>query len=279
MNLVSEATASISDFSPLVGHIEILPASRDLNVHFRKCIFSNKKCNFLGVFNKRHSQFANGRWFIPNEKTRYCDNEDTIFFLIARFANCEYRLPKMLKAPALKPQDVLVVCKLFSLGDAGFTYAGLALALDISVSEMHDSMKRCRAAQLVITVRNEEIVSKRHFCDLLTIAVPRIFFAVRGGIEKGMPTSTTQSNIARDFEAFDPTEGKNQVPVVWPDPKGTVRGESLLPLYATAPEASRKDPVLYDLLALADVMRVGDFRSKKRATELLEKKILGKVSE
>lgn len=168
------------------------------------------------------------------------------------------------------------MCKLFSLGEAGFTYAGLADALDISVSEMHDSLKRCRSAQLVVTVRNEEIVSKRHFCDLLTIAVPRIFFAVRGGIEKGMPTAISHPGLSHEFESSDPTEKKNQVPIVWPDPKGTVKGETLLPLYATVPEASRKDQVLYDLLALADVMRVGDFKSKKRSIELLERKILGK---
>lgn len=183
----------------------------------------------------------------------------------------------MLKAPALKAQDVLVVCKLFALGDASWTYASLASAVDVSVSEVHDALKRCRLAQLVVAVRDGEIVSKRHFYDLLVFAVPRIFYSVRGGLDSGWATAHHLPALLDEFEGLRPGSLKTSVPIVWPDPKGPVRGETLLPIYPTVTEAAKRDALLYELLALTDVVRLGDVRYKKKAVELLEKKIFGKT--
>jgi hypothetical protein len=183
----------------------------------------------------------------------------------------------MLKAPALKAQDVLVACKLFALGDTSWTYAGLAAAIEVSVSEVHDALKRCRLAQLVVSVRDTEIVSKKHFHDLLVFAVPRIFYAVRGSLDAGWPTAYHLPTLIGEFEGLRPVVLKTALPVVWPDPKGPVRGETLMPLYPTAPEAARKDVLLYELLALTDVIRLGDTKYKKKAAEILEKKIFGKT--
>jgi hypothetical protein len=185
----------------------------------------------------------------------------------------------MLKAPTLKAQDVLVACKLFALGEADWTYAGLAGAVEISVSEVHDSLKRCRLAQLVVSVRDGEIVSKKHFHDLLVFAVPRIFYAVRGGLEIGWPTAFHLPALLGEFDGLRGVSLKTSLPTVWPDPKGPVRGESLLPLYPTVPLAAQKDVLLYELLALADVIRLGDIKYKKKAAELLERKILGKSAD
>lgn len=184
----------------------------------------------------------------------------------------------MLKAPTLKAQDVLVVCKLFALGERSWTYASLADSVDISVSEVHDALKRCRSSQLVITVRDGEIVSKKHFQDLIVFAVPRIFYAVRGGLENGWPTAFHHPNLMSEFDGLRGPL-KETVPVVWPDPKGPARGESLLPIYPTAPAACRQDAGLYEVMALADVIRLGDIKYKKKAIELLEKKIFGKAVE
>jgi hypothetical protein len=184
----------------------------------------------------------------------------------------------MLKAPALKAQDVLVVCKLFALGEASWTYAALADSVDVSVSEVHDALKRCRQAQLVVGARDGEIVSKRHLFDLLVFAVPRIFYSVRGGLDAGWVTAHHLPSLVDEFEDLRPGVLKTSVPTVWPDPKGPVRGETLLPIYPTVTEAVKRDARLYELLALADVIRLGaDVRYKKKAVELLEKKILGKA--
>jgi hypothetical protein len=181
----------------------------------------------------------------------------------------------MLKAPTLKAQDVLVVCKLFTLGEGSWTYVSLASAVGISVSEVHDALKRCRAAQLVVPNSDVEIVSKKHFYDLLVFAVPRIFYAVRGSLDTGWPTSVHQLSIRDEFEGRRLGSLKDELPTVWPDPKGSTRGETLLPIYPTVPEAALKDAKLYELLALTDVLRLGDVKYKKKAAEILERKICG----
>ncbi len=191
--------------------------------------------------------------------------------------NYEYLHSTMIKAPTLKAQDVLVACKLFALGDTPWTYASLAASVDLCVGEVHAVLKRCRSAQLVVPVRDTEIVSKKHFHDLLVFAAPRIFYSVRGNLDTGWPTAYHLPTLLDEFEGLRPVSLKAAIPIVWPDPKGPVRGETLLPIYPTAPEAARKDAALYELLALADVIRLGDIKYRKKATELLEKKIFGKT--
>ena len=191
----------------------------------------------------------------------------------------------MLKTTALKAQDVLVACKLYSLADVArpatdWTYASLSGELSISTGEIHNALERCRRAQLVVTVRDKEIVSKKHFCDLLVFAVPRIFYAVRGGVETGMPTGVHAPPLKGRFDHVLP---EGVLPLVWAALKADrtetlVRGESISPLYPSAPEAASKDLLLYEVLALVDVVRVGDTRSRNAAVSILEKKILGKVS-
>ena len=183
----------------------------------------------------------------------------------------------MSKAPTLKSQDVLVACKLFALGEVPWTYASLGEALEISQGEVFHSLKRCRSAQLVVPSRSTEIVSKKHFHDLLVFAAPRIFYAVRGGLDVGWPTATHLPSLMPEFEGLRPGSLKDVLPTVWPDPKGPVRGETLLPLYPSVPEATRKDVVLHELLALVDVIRLGDIKYRKRAIEILEKRIFGKT--
>ena len=61
---------------------------------------------------------------------------------------------------------------------------------------------------------------------------------------------------------------------VWPYPKGDARGQSVLPLYYTVPQAIDLDKNLYEILALIDALRVGRVREKNMALELLKQRIL-----
>jgi hypothetical protein len=60
---------------------------------------------------------------------------------------------------------------------------------------------------------------------------------------------------------------------VWPDPEGTARGESLQPLHPSVPRAAREQPLLYELLALVDALRISRARERKLAMEHLELRI------
>ncbi len=68
--------------------------------------------------------------------------------------------------------------------------------------------------------------------------------------------------------------GGDDLPPVWPDPDGTTRGESLSPLYGSAPalKAIVADPERYAAVALADAIRGGSARERTVASDLLEKK-------
>ena len=68
-------------------------------------------------------------------------------------------------------------------------------------------------------------------------------------------------------------QADGELPPVWPDPEGTVRGEELRPLYRSAPAAARRDPALYELLALVDAVRAGRPRERKLAVAELEARL------
>ncbi len=56
---------------------------------------------------------------------------------------------------------------------------------------------------------------------------------------------------------------------VWPDSEGEARGLSFEPLHPSASKAARLDPLLYELLALVDVLREGRARESKLAAREL----------
>ena len=56
---------------------------------------------------------------------------------------------------------------------------------------------------------------------------------------------------------------------VWPHPKGESKGPSLSPISPTAPDVALADPVLHQLLALLDALRVGRARERDLAKKLL----------
>ena len=171
----------------------------------------------------------------------------------------------------LRPQDVVVACKVFSLGAARVdcTYALLGQQLGMSTSTAHESAARCRQSQLLSP--SGWTVNSRHLAELLASAVPRIFYAVRGGLTCGSVTSTRAPALAGKFR-----DQPGGVPFVWREdcsPGDLPRGESLDPLYPTAPAACRADPILYELLALADVMRVGTAADRSVAESLIERRL------
>jgi hypothetical protein len=52
-----------------------------------------------------------------------------------------------------------------------------------------------------------------------------------------------------------------------------MRGESLAPIYKSAPRAAQRDPELYELLVIADGLRAGRAREKQAAVKELKKKL------
>ena len=63
------------------------------------------------------------------------------------------------------------------------------------------------------------------------------------------------------------------LPPVWPDAEGGVRGVTLEPLHRAAPKAARKDPTLYEILALIDALRDGRVRERQIAERELSARL------
>ena len=85
------------------------------------------------------------------------------------------------------------------------------------------------------------------------------FPARRGEVTRGMLTSYAAPPLSADIA------GGSDLPPVWPSPEGKHRGVSLEPLYKTVPIAARRDPFLYEMLALLDALRDGRAREKRLA--------------
>ena len=85
----------------------------------------------------------------------------------------------------------------------------------------------------------------------------------RGAVARGIATAHSALPLRERMRA-------GEMPSVWPHPEGDLRGEALLPIYKTAPDAARKDPALHELLALFDALRAGRARNLA-AAELRER--------
>jgi hypothetical protein len=166
----------------------------------------------------------------------------------------------------LRPQDVLVALKLAVASEPERAYARLAESLGMSASEVHASVQRAVQAGLV---RADREPNRAALCELLVHGLKYVFPCERGALTRGMPTAHAAPPLNSRFPA-----AASEVPPVWPDPEGDVRGEELRPLYPSVPSAARKDARLYELLALVDALRAGRAREREIAAKELRSRLL-----
>jgi hypothetical protein len=169
-----------------------------------------------------------------------------------------------------KPQDIVVALKL-AVGAAASGYADLGKALGMSPSEVHAAVGRLIQARLL----DPETKRVRHEAlrNFLVHGVPHAFPANLEGVTRGMPTAWAAPAMAGKISSAD------QLPPVWPDPEGRVQGASVQPLYSSVPGASRRDPKLYDLLALVDALRIGRARERALAEKEISQRLNGHAAD
>lgn len=163
-------------------------------------------------------------------------------------------------AQGLLSQDVVVLAKLASYGGARPSIAQVAGDLGLSPSQVHASLKRLGRSRLIETQTGLPLL--RAVEEFLIHGVKYAFPTQRGEATRGMATAHAAPPLKAKIIAGD-------LPPVWPDPEGHVRGVTLEPLHKTAPKAARKDPVLYELLALIDALREGRVRERQLAEKAL----------
>ena len=95
--------------------------------------------------------------------------------------------------------------------------------------------------------------------EFLIHGVKYAFPVQRGETTRGLPTAYAAAPLSSQIV------DNGELAPVWPDPEGEVRGTTLEPLHKLVPVAARKDPALYQLLALIDALRDGRVRERQRA--------------
>lgn len=173
----------------------------------------------------------------------------------------------------LKPQDVLVVLKLFALGRRVWSYAWLAAQLGISPSQLHAAVRRALAAGLAVRDGDEIVANTRNLQEFLAHGLRYVFVPELGEMTRGMPTGYAAPPLASHFVIG------GEPPPVWPDAQGEVRGTAFSPLCGHAPQAARSDPALYELLVLVDAIRGGRAREREVAIRLLSERLSGRSEE
>lgn len=171
----------------------------------------------------------------------------------------------------LRPIDVVVACRLYALGRREWTYATLAAELDVSTSTAHESVDRCRVAALYLPSRE---VAPDKLRDLLLFAVPLVYSPVVEGMGTGTPTASAAPYSPE--VRFSPRS--ESPPYVWPG-AGKTTGLLLQPVHPSAVRAALADPLVYELLALADVRRVGSVPDKELAAKYVEAKLKRKAGD
>lgn len=163
----------------------------------------------------------------------------------------------------IKPQDILLLLKLVSDDNPKWNQKPIAEALGLSQSEVSESVARSKYAGLLEP--QGKTVMKLALMEFIQYGLRYVFPQKPGGLVRGVPTSHSALPLKDNIQSVEE--------YVWPYGKGTVRGQSISPLYPSVPEAALKDPNLHELLALVDALRVGKAREKEIAIVELRKRL------
>lgn len=169
------------------------------------------------------------------------------------------------KQQIMSPHDVVILLKIISYGNTQWFQQQLAKDLGISQSEISKSLNRSKYAGLIDPKGKK--VMRLALLEFLQYGIKYAFPQVPGAIVRGIVTAHSAPPLNNSIQS--------QEQYVWPYAKGNVRGQSILPLYPSVPEAVQKDKKLHELLALVDALRVGRAREKEIAINELKVRILG----
>ena len=89
------------------------------------------------------------------------------------------------------------------------------------------------------------------------------------------PSKITRG-IATAFAApvlKDKLMSAGELVLIWPDAKGSIKGQAVEPLFKSAVFASQRDSEMYALLALVDAIRIGQPREANLASGLLKERL------
>ncbi|MBQ0754704.1 MAG: hypothetical protein KBT87_07460 [Gammaproteobacteria bacterium] len=169
----------------------------------------------------------------------------------------------------LKPQDLLVLLKIIAKQGDPWSYNGLAVELGMSPAEVHAGIKRAIRARLALKSDRGAPARPvlRALEEFILHGMPYVFIAEQEGMTRGIATAWAAPMMSNQFIVG------TEPPPVWPHPEGKTRGQGVSPLYKSAPFAAMQDVMLYELLALVDMLRIGRAREKELAVKHLKPRL------
>lgn len=160
--------------------------------------------------------------------------------------------------------DIYVLAGALAADRESLTLRDLAAELYVDHTLVHRALKRAETAGLYRTSSKQ--VNRANFEDLMTHAGRFIAPARLGELTRGVPAAWAAEPISRIIR-----QSRQELPPVWPDAQGSVRGQALEPLHPAAVDASQHTPALAKLLSIIDSLRAGDVRVRKVAAEELHR--------
>lgn len=162
----------------------------------------------------------------------------------------------------LQPSDVVVLFALMSQHDS-WTLRSLADRLGVQHSKIQRALDRLAEAGLYDPDRRQVIPHAAE--EFVEHALRYLHPAREGPVVRGVPTAWAASPLRGEIVSDD-------LPPVWPDPEGNVRGQAVKPLDGRLPALARDWPEVAELAALADALRLGDARSRAAAQRHLHER-------
>ncbi len=170
------------------------------------------------------------------------------------------------KHNGMRPQDVVILLKKITDKGRNLLNGQIAKELGISASEVSEALERCRMARLVDNAKQRvNILALEEF---LVHGLKYVFPVQPQSVVRGVATAISAAPMKDKI-----VSGSEQY--VWPDAKGNMRGAAITPLYKTVPRAVANDSMLYNLLAIADTLRIGRVREVEIAKVELKNILAG----
>lgn len=174
----------------------------------------------------------------------------------------------------LKPHDIIVALKLIRTDPNAEVpiYARLANWVGLSTSETHAAVERGLRAGMLrkdpLSERTMPVANLTALREFLVHGLKYVWPAERGAVTRGIPTATSQVTIASALNVPMPA-----IPLVWPKADGTVRGETIEPLYPKVVGLCAGDPELHEWLSLIDIIRLKAGREASLAATEIERRL------
>ena len=164
----------------------------------------------------------------------------------------------------LTGRDVAVAVALHVLREASSPNTEAAWALGLAAPRVSESIRRLVANKVYL--RSRRTIVPVRLRDLLLDGVPWLFPIAPGEVARGVPTAHA-GPVLREQLVFDQA-------YVWPSVEDDdAEGLSIEPLHPGVARTVRTLPAAYELLSLADAMRVGRARERNLAAVALRERL------